>query len=207
MSLMTPTIPVPAPGLAQSAGCAGERLFRLEDLPYFPSELPSGPVRYELDNGRLITMAPAGDFHGAVEANLTGELKYQGQLRGLGKARCGEVSIVLRRDPDRVVGADVAFIASASLPLRRTSEGYLLTIPDLVAEIRSPNDTLAAMQRKMEEYLAAGVKVVWLLDPGSRTVTEHRKDVPPRVFTETEMLVVPDIIPGFQTSVAELFQD
>ena len=46
------------------------RLFTVADLAEMPSELPSGTVYYELHHGRLITMPPAGDIHGAVEKNL-----------------------------------------------------------------------------------------------------------------------------------------
>src|SRR5438067_9191860 len=119
-----------------------ERMYTAADLAELPSELPSGTVRYEIDNGRLITMPPPGDEHGAVEANFAFLLKLNGQRRDLGKTRCGDVAVILWRDPDRVVGADAVFIANASLPIRRSREGYLETIPDLVVEVVSKNDTV-----------------------------------------------------------------
>ncbi len=152
-------------------------------------------------------MSPPGDVHGAVEGNFIAALKTQGEFKGFGKARCGEVGIVLWRNPDRVVGADAAFIATASLPIRRTSEGYLETIPDLVVEVRSPNDTGPEIQRKVDDYLIAGVKVVWVVDPINRQVTEHRPGQPHSVFGENDTLAVPDIIPGFQLSVRESLQE
>src|SRR4051812_2738945 len=82
------------------------RLLTVADLAALPSELPSGPVLYELDHGRLIILALPGDVHGAVESNVATALKLQGECRGLGKARCGGVGVILRRNPDRVVGAD-----------------------------------------------------------------------------------------------------
>src|SRR5262245_9140854 len=98
------------------------RLLTAADLAMLPSELASGTVLYELDNGRLIVMPPPGSTHGAVESNLTTDLKSQGERKGLGKVLCGEVGIVLWRDPDRVVGADAIFIANASLPIRLSPE-------------------------------------------------------------------------------------
>jgi Uma2 family endonuclease len=183
------------------------KLFTVADLAVMPSDLPSGPVCYELDNGRLITMPPPGDLHGDVEGNLITALKTQGQYRGLGKARCGDVGIVLWRNPDRVVGADAAFVANASLPIRLSPEGYLETIPDLVVEVRSRNDTRPEVQRKVDDYLYAGVKVVWVADPQSRTVTEHRKDTLPHVYTEDDTLTVDDVIPGFQLAARMVFQE
>jgi len=181
------------------------KLFTVADLAFLPSDVPSGPVRYELDNGRLITMAPHGDVHGAIESNLITWLKTQGQYCGLGKAR-SNAGIVLWRNPDRVVGADAAFIANASLPIRLSPEGYLETIPDLVVEVRSRNDTRPEVQRKVDDYLHAGVKVVWVADPQNRTVTEHRKDTPLRVYLEDDTLTIDDIIPGFQLAVQMVFQ-
>src|SRR2546425_13180076 len=77
-----------------------KRMLTAADLAVLPARLPSGPVHYELDNGSLVILAPPGDIHGAVESNLDTELKVQGEKRGLGKVRCGEVGIILRRDPD-----------------------------------------------------------------------------------------------------------
>jgi Uma2 family endonuclease len=182
------------------------RLLTAADLAVLPSELPSGTVLYELDNGKLVIMAPPGDVHGAVEANFTYSLKDQADRKGLGKVRCGEVGIVLWRDPDRVVGADAAFIANASLPLRLSPEGYLETIPELVVEVRRPNETHASLRRKAEDYLAAGVRVVWVADPETQVVTEYRQGQPPRTWGHADTLTVEDVIPGFQVPVRDLFQ-
>jgi len=182
------------------------RLLTVADLAALPSELPSGPVLYELDNGRLVIMPPPGDIHCAVELNVGTELKIQGDRRGHGKARSGEVAIILWRNPDRVVGADVAFIANRSLPIRLSREGYLETIPNLIVEVCSKNDTLPAVERKVQDYHTAGVQVVWVADPEKRTVTAYRPGQQPQVFGENDTLTVEDIIPGFQMAVREVFQ-
>ena len=183
------------------------RLLTVADLAVLPSDLPSGTVLYELDNGRLVIMPPPGDLHGAIELNVGTELKVQGERRGLGKARSGDVGVILWRDPDRVVGADAVFIANASLPIRLSPEGYLETLPDLVVEVRSKNDTLAEMQRKTEDYLTAGVRVVWVVDPIHRRVTAHRREQQPQVFGEADTLTIEDVIPGFQMAVRDVFQE
>ncbi len=193
-------------GTTRSMREAGVRRLTAADLAALPDELPSGPVRYELDNGRLIVMPPPGDIHGAVESNLAADLKIQGERRGLGKTRSGDVGIVLWRDPDRVVGADVAFIANASLPLRISKEGYLDTIPDLVVEVRSKSDRETAVRAKVKDYLSAGVRVVWVADPGKQTVTAYRPGRKPKVFARDDTLTVEDVIPGFQVAVADVFR-
>jgi Uma2 family endonuclease len=177
------------------------RLFTAADLAQMPSELPSGPVYYELHHGRLITMPPPGDIHCAVELNIGSELKFQGERKGHGKARSGEVGIVLGRNPDHVVGADAVFIANRSLPLRQSTEGYLETIPELVVEVRSKNDSRAALGRKAEDYLRVGVVVVWVVDPMKREVAEYRQGGAVRIYADTDTLTVEDIIPGFACEV------
>jgi Uma2 family endonuclease len=182
-----------------------EKVYTAADLAAMPSELPSGPVLYELDNGDLISMSPPGDEHCAVVSNLDTELKIQGERRGHGKVRCGEVGIVLRRRPDRVVGADAVFVATASLPIRRSPEGYLETIPDLVVEVVSKNDKRGYLQRKVRDYLTAGVRVLWVADPSKRTVTEYRPGREPLVYEEGDTLRVEDVIPGFRLPVPDVF--
>ncbi len=149
-------------------------------------------------------MAPPGGIHGSGQVRIGTELVIQGERRKLGKA-FGEVGIILRRNPDRLVGADAAFIAARQLPHRLSPEGYLETLPDLAVEIRRKNDTWAEIRDKTAEYLAAGVLVVWVLDPPRRTVTEFRTAQAEREWLPTDTLTIPDIIPGFQVLVGDLF--
>jgi Uma2 family endonuclease len=195
-----------SPGLAADVPEYHARLFTAADMAAMPTQLPSGPVRYELHRGRLITMAPAGGVHGFVEGNLGAALKVQGEFKGLGKAGVGDVGIVLARDPDHVYGADALFVSNARLPIRFSPEGYLETIPELVVEVRSKNETHASLQRKAADYLAAGGVVVWVVDPINRNVIEYRAGVAPRTYLESETLTAEDLIPGFALAVSLALQ-
>src|SRR5439155_10969223 len=120
--------------------------------------------------------------------------------RAHGKARI-EVGVLLRRQPDRLVGRDAAFITNASLPLRTTPEGYLETIPDLVVEVRSKNDTVAELERKADEYLAAGAKLVWLVDPLRQVVVAFRPGQEPQTYGPDDVLTADGLIPEFRLPV------
>lgn len=186
---------------------ATTRLFTIADLEELPTDLPSGPIDYELDNGRLVfIMVPPGDIHGAVQVNIATQLKVQGDFQGHGKTRT-EVGVILWRDPDRVVTPDVLFIATKSLPLRRSREGYLETIPELIVEVRSRNDSLRYVERKAEHYLKAGVEVVWVVDPAAKTVAVHTSQGVSVVFGETDTLELPSLVPSFSLPVADIFID
>ena len=150
-------------------------------------------------------MVPPGDAHGSVQGELVTELKIQGQRRGLGLAR-SEVGIVLRRNPDRLVGADAAFITNRSLPLKHSPEGYLETIPELVVEVRSKNDSIAYLDGKIADYLAAGVEIVLVADPRTNTVSLHRSGRAVETFAAADELKLPEVLPDFRCVVADLFR-
>ncbi|HEV7226631.1 MAG TPA: Uma2 family endonuclease [Pirellulales bacterium] len=195
MAIVNPRLPLEA----------APRPFTAADLAEMPRELPSGPVHYELDNGRIVAMSPPGHIHGKVEVKIAYALVEAGEKQGHGEVSGGETGVLLWRNPDRVVGADVVFLRAAALPARLTKEGYLETIPDLVVEVVSKNDTAPYVQRKVDDYLTAGVRVVWVADPDSRILTEHRRDAKPRVYAENETAAVPELIPGLQLSLKDVF--
>lgn len=180
-----------------------QRLFTAADLAALPTSLPTGDVRYELDDGKLVILALNDDFHSICHTQIIAILNRPEAVRH-GQAR-GSIGFVLRRNPDRVVGADAAFILKQSLPVKRSKEGYLETIPELVVEVKSKNDTDAELNDKVDEYLTAGVRIVWVLDSDKRTVTIHRSDMPVRVLTVTEMLTADGLIPDFNVPVSRLF--
>ena len=194
--------PSESPSVKGFNDAAGPRLLTAADLAVLPDDLPSGAVKWELWDGRLTVMAPPGDNHAAVDSNIIAELKIQGERAGHGKART-EVGIILRRNPDCVLGPDATFIANASLPLRLSPEGYLETIPELVVEVRSTNDTVRELERKAAEFLAAGVKLVWVVDPLRSIVTVFRTGQAPQTLQPTDTLTAEGIIPDFKLTVAD----
>lgn len=183
----------------------GQRVLTAADLAAMPADLPSGGVKYELDDGRLVIMAPPGNDHGRLQSRVVYALITYGEKLGLGECT-GEVGIILRRNPARVVGPDVAFITNRSLPVRTSPEGYLETIPELVVEVLSKNDTVPEILDKVGEYLAAGVQIVWVIDPRSQIVTVFRLEQNACELRIGDVLTAEGVIPGFQAPVAELFE-
>jgi Uma2 family endonuclease len=168
------------------------RILTIADVECLPTRLPSGEVDYELDNGRLVIVSPPGRKHGSVQSHVVAFL-VSAEEAGLGEAFT-EIGIVLWRDPDRLVGADAAFVVRDRCPVRETREGYLETIPDLIVEIRSKDDTVAELNRKAADYLQAGVRVVWLIDPIVNNAIVHRTDQPPQTVPGDGVLADRDIL-------------
>ncbi len=110
-------------------------------------------------------------------------------------------------DPNRVRKPDAAYIAFDRLTVAEfEDEGFLGTVPDLVAEVISPNDISDAVDRKITEWLAAGVRVVWVVHPVLRMIREHRGDGSFRQFRVGDALTEPTLLPGFACPVADLFR-
>lgn len=149
-------------------------------------------------------MAPPGGDHGRKQNNVCTLLTNEAETKKLGHAY-GEVGIVLRRGPDRVLGADAAFLTTDQLPARYTHEGYLETIPKLVVEIRSKNNADAEVESKVAEYFAAGVVEVWVLDPEQRTIAKYTSNGV--MEHRAEATLTSDLLPDFRVAVAHFFAD
>ena len=179
------------------------RLLTAADVAALPRALPSGEVGYELHDGRLVVTSPHVAGHGRRQARFAAHLFLDGEKFGHGEAYA-RVEILLRRDPDHLLCADAAFVTAARLPARVSTEGFLLTVPDLVVEIRSKVDAGPEFPERIENYLSAGVALVWVADPEARTVTAHRANQAPATFGPSDTLTALPVIPGFAVPVAEL---
>lgn len=179
----------------------------ITDLPELPAELPSGPVLYELNDGKLVVAAAPSALRGAIDFKLSALLFFEGEKRGFGKAILGDVALVLWRDPDRLVVVDAVFYCKDRLPVCRCEEGcFLKTIPDLVVEVRSEDDSPAYLQQKVEDLHRAGVRLVLLIDPEQKCIVEARPGQPAKTLAAGDTLQMPDIIPHLEVKVAELFE-
>src|SRR5207253_914792 len=106
---------------------------------------------------------------------------------------------------DRVRRPDFSFIAPGRLPDDRSPEGYVHIPPDLAAEVFSPNDPAEEIEEKRVEYLQAGVPLVWIVYPATKTVHVFRQDGTSAAITEAGELSGEDVLPGFTCRVAEIF--
>ncbi|HEX9945654.1 MAG TPA: Uma2 family endonuclease [Thermoanaerobaculia bacterium] len=172
---------------------SGEELFRRPDL---------GPC--ELVNGRVVPLPPAGYGHGLVEARLTGRLLGYAEDTRRGEVTSGEVGIYIRRNPDTVRGADIAFISNERLA-RRKSSSYLDVAPELVVEVLSPDDRWSEVTEKIHDYFAAGVDRVWVLDSKAHKIFTYRSPTEVEQFGEGEVLTDEGILPGFRLVISDLF--
>jgi Uma2 family endonuclease len=178
-----------------------EKLLTAEEF----EQLPDDGKRYELINGELREMAPTVHWHGEVEINLGTLLNVHVRAHGLGRVSCGEVLYIVQRNPDRVRAADIAFLRQDRVPPLEARQHIMEVIPDLVVEILSKSDTIAEVSDKIDDWLNAGVQMLWIVDPFRRTVTIYQPGLDPVLLGERATLQADPIVPGFRCSVAEIF--
>lgn len=123
---------------------------------------------------------------------------------GLGRVYPQETGIQVWQDaPARVRKPDAMFISAARLQPR--GDGWVTVAPDLAVEIVSPNDLAQSVERKVGEYRAAGIPLVWVIYPDTRTAYVYARGRPVETIDETGTLDGRDILPGFSLPLAELF--
>jgi Uma2 family endonuclease len=117
----------------------------------------------------------------------------------------GEAGMV-RLAPGLVRIPDVCFISWKQFPGRVVPDEAIPQLaPDLVVEVLSDGNTPAEMTRKVNEYFAAGVRRVWLIDRRARSAHDYRSPTDVIAHSEQESLDGGDVIPGFRLPLADLF--
>lgn len=158
----------------------------------------------ELVAGRVIPGMPTGHEHGDIEATITALLLLFVRQAKLGKVMSGEVGLYTQRNPDTIRAADVLFISNGRYA-KITSGSFLDVAPELIVEILSPDDSWRTVDKKLREYFAAGVVLVWIVNLESRTVTAYRSMTDVREFGADDILSADEVLPGFAISVDEIF--
>ncbi|MCS6951167.1 MAG: Uma2 family endonuclease, partial [bacterium] len=137
--------------------------------------------RLELVKGELCELAPASEEHGYMAMRLGALVTVFVMQRRLGYTFGAETGFVLSENPPTVRAPDFAFVSS-SRALDGLSRQFSRHTPDLVAEVVSPGDTFSEVAEKVDDWLRAGVRIVWVVDPVQQTVRVYRADQPVRVL-------------------------
>jgi Uma2 family endonuclease len=161
--------------------------------------------RYELIKGELERMAPATLEHAWTESWFVRHLGTIADAQHLGAVFGSSAGYVFGHNPDTVLEPDVSFVRADRLPRGADWRAFAEVVPDLVVEIVSPSERKAHLDRKIAIYLAAGVRLVWYVDPRRRSITVFAPDREPAVLHEADELDAGSVVPGFRTRVAECF--
>src|SRR6266516_2448340 len=134
----------------------------------------------ELVRGQLVVREPPGTWHGAIAAKLAYHLSDFANRQGLGLVFAQDTGFKIASDPDTV------------------------RAPDVLAEILSPDDRPGEVLAKVADWLAAGTKLVWVVDPERSEVRVYRYDGSLSVLREHDSLDGEDVLPGFTCPLSDV---
>jgi Uma2 family endonuclease len=167
--------------------------------------MPDDGFRYELIEGELRKMSPAGSEHGLVAVRITWRLAEHVESRGLGAVFAAETGFRISSDPDTVRAPDVAFVSQSRLDQAGEVKGYWPGAPDLAVEVVSPNDLYLEVDEKAAAWLAAGSRLVLVLNPRRRTAALYRSPASIALLDADAVLDLDEVVPGFRVAVKDLF--
>jgi Uma2 family endonuclease len=173
---------------------------------YTPDDLlkMSDGKSFELDDGKLVRR-PMGTESSWVGLKLARKLDRFCERHNLGHVLPSDASYQCFPDaPTKVRKPDVSFIKRGRLPGARLPKGHTLIAPNLAVEVLSPRDLSSRTNKKIQEYLRAGVDLVWIIDPEMRIVRIHRKDGTITELHDNDQLTGEDVLPGFRCRVSDI---
>lgn len=178
-----------------------ERLYTLSEYERLPED--DGHWT-ELVEGRLVREPHPNAEHSWLTMKLFALILAYAEKNRLGLA-LAEPGFLLADEPPTVRGPDVAFIARENLPPGGFPRAFWTVPPDLAVEVVSPSNTRAEIREKVLEYLSAGTRLVWVVEPRTRSVAAYRSRTDVRVLTGSDTLGGHDVLPGFRLRVSDLF--
>jgi Uma2 family endonuclease len=170
--------------------------------------LPDDGIHRELFRGELRErpMTARNRKHSRIEARIAYLLglwlEQQPEPRGL--IHSGEAGFRLLREPETLVGVEVAYASAELVASTEDSLAFYDGPPVLAVEILSPSDRHEEVVEKVGIYLEVGT-VVWVVDPDFRTLTVHRRDHEPETFNTRQELSADPYLSGFRVPVARIF--
>lgn len=168
-------------------------------------DMPYDGVRRELVQGEIREMTPAGHDHGHIAFELGLLIGQYVKAHGLGRMYAAETGFRVATGPDTVLAPDVAFVARERVAIGSGARGYFPAAPDLAAEVVSPNDRYSDVAEKVSQWLAAGTRMVLVVDPRTRSVSVHQPSRLVARLADSDVIDGGDVVPGLQIPVRDIF--
>jgi Uma2 family endonuclease len=165
-------------------------------------QLPKDGNKYEVVDGELIVSPGAGYRHEDIVAELVTRLRSFATANGLGKVLPSNLLYVLPSGNRR--GPDVSFITVERATALTPETVFPRFAPDLAVEVLSPSDSPRRVQDKVGEYLEAGVRLVWVIDPENRRAVIYRALSSVDRIDASGELDGEDVLPGFRCRLSDL---
>ena len=149
-------------------------------------------------------MSPAGFRHGRFAAEIAAAVANFVKPRGLGVVTGAETGFFIARDPDTVRAPDVGFVRADRLAGIEPA-GFFPGAPDVAVEVLSPSDRASEVNAKVRDWLDAGSRMVWVVDPENQTVAVYSSPSGAVILGASETLLGGEVLPGFTLPLGEIF--
>ncbi|WP_229725335.1 Uma2 family endonuclease [Hymenobacter baengnokdamensis] len=183
-----------------------ERLQRMTEAEFFAFCQANSQLKFErLADGTISYMALTGGDTGRRNSELIADLTIWNRQSRLG--RVFDSSTGFRLPSGAVRSPDAAWVSTAAWQALSESQRskFPPLCPEFVVELLSASDSVEEMALKMQEYIANGCRLAWLLDPKAETARVYRADSSVSIaksFEET--LSGEDVLPGFSFALSLL---
>lgn len=159
----------------------------------------------ELVRGRLVVREPSGTRHGIIAAKLSYLVSAFVYRQRLGVVVSQDTGFKIESDPDTVRAPDVAFLSQERAD-QVPDRGYAALAPDLLAEIVSPDDRPGELLAKVAQWLEAGTRLVWVIDPHHAEARVYRPDGSLTIIGVDGVLDGEDVLQGFRCALADVLR-
>lgn len=143
----------------------------------------------------------------AVESNLNATVNTYVRVKKLGFVLTESARYQLfSTQSKRLRRPDLSFIRFGRLQDEKLPDKTIQLAPDLAVEVISPTDSAEEVETKLDEYLRAGVRLVWVIYLPTRNVWAYKADGTAKLYRSGDTLPGEDVLPGFAVPVADLFE-
>ena len=162
---------------------------------------------YEVVDGQIVEETPLGAYEAGLAGLLMLSIGNHAMSNGLGRV-VPEMLFALRPSPRLRRRPDIAFVSQERWAIGRPipREAAWNVIPDLAVEITSPTDLIDDLMDKLDEYFAAGVRLVWVVYPKHRRIYTYDSATSVRILQAGGELDGGAVLPGFRLLLSSLFE-
>jgi Uma2 family endonuclease len=178
-------------------------IMTLKDVEKLQTAINDAGLDYdvELTNGRISIVGPSDIVSSEIGILFSRLLANWVYPRRLGRVFDSAGGFIL---PDsNLTAPDVSFVSAARL--RQSPRYFGELVPDLVVEIKSQSDRIKTLKNKILNLIKLGAIIGILIDPDEETVTVYRSQGEPIVFHNGDILTLPELFPGWELTVSELW--
>jgi Uma2 family endonuclease len=171
----------------------------VKDLVTLKAQSPDYSM--ELVDGEIVVMSPSGYESDEVATRFTIKLGAWVDEKKLGRVTGSSAGFILPNANTRA--PDVSFVLAQRL--RRAPRSFAELAPDLMVEVKSPEDSLTKLRQKIADFLSQGTRVGILIHPEQKWVEIHRPGEAVITLRDGDVLTVPDLLPGWEVKVTDLW--